>query len=220
MAERPSYPSSVGEKLANMALAYGLTPSASVARRRLPDAAQIVILEHALELSQRRVRELSRDPLTGTWGRQRLSQILTTEIMRARRFGRPAGVLMVDVDGLKAVNDQHGHPAGDEALAAVARALRGALRGADSVVRYGGDEFCVVVDDARGAALHRLADRIVRTVRQSCAPLGRELRCPITVSVGAAHVWDETTPEQAIRDADRAAYTVKRSGRDAYLVHR
>lgn len=196
---------------------FGAPPEA--ARRLLPLELQITILERAVADLKGRVTELSRDALTGAWGRHALDRVLATEVMRARRYGRPAGILMVDVDNLKRINDKHGHSRGDEALAAVAMALRGCLRGHDALVRYGGDEFCIVVDDARGAALEELARRIRMTVHAKGRALAAQLGCPVTVSLGATPVREQDSIPAALQRADAALLGAKRAGRDRTIIH-
>lgn len=102
---------------------------------------------------ERRLREQAiRDPLTGLYNRRYLEQVMEKETERARRYGHPLAFLMIDIDRFKEINDRFGHRVGDEVLRAVASLLKGDLRKADIAVRYGGDEFLVVLPEIDGEA--------------------------------------------------------------------
>ena len=155
-----------------------------------------------------RVQELSRDALTGVWGRGVLDHALGTELARARRFGRHLGLLMVDVDHFKAVNDTHGHPVGDRTLQAVAETLQRYVRDCDTLARYGGEEFCILVDNASRDGLLILGERVRGAVETT-------LRRPaVTVSVGCALSTASDTPVTLLERADRALYAAKDGGRN------
>jgi len=173
-------------------------------------------LEADCETARLEIARLSRCPLTGAFGRGRLEDLLGLALARSVRGRyegagavgldvRAAGVLFIDVDGLKPINDLDGHAAGDQALAAVARAIHSCLRAPDSLVRYGGDEFVVVLDETSPIGLLALGDRIVEAVRTTS---------PVTVSVGGAcHAIGETAPA-LLKRADAECYRAKRYGGD------
>jgi diguanylate cyclase (GGDEF)-like protein/PAS domain S-box-containing protein len=150
------------------------------------------------------------DPLTGLPNRRALADALDRAIARARRTGLPLAVLALDLDGFKAVNDRHGHPAGDATLLQVAARLQQTIRRSDLVARLGGDEFAVIATDLNGPA------PIVRLARR----LGAALRVPIhledavaeiDVSIGVAfYPGDGETTEQLLARADAALYAAKR----------
>jgi len=159
------------------------------------------------------------DALTGLANRSQLSDRLMAAIETARKTGGKAAVLLLDLDNFKSVNDNHGHPVGDELLRIVAKRLAGQARSVDTVSRYGGDEFCVVQvtvqrpDDALG-----LAQRIMSSMSRPIV-LG-SVRLSITVSIGIALIPDDgMTPEIVLRRADMALYEVKRSGRHDYRLY-
>ncbi|HJL18138.1 MAG TPA: GGDEF domain-containing protein [Sandaracinaceae bacterium LLY-WYZ-13_1] len=144
--------------------------------------------EELLELMCRRATELSRlrhmagtDELTGAANRRAFGEALSREMARLARGGRGPGVVLLDLDGLKVINDRHGHAVGDAAIAATAEALRSGVRGSDLVARLGGDEFAVLVPEASEEAVRAVAARLRRMVER-CAVGGRSLR----VSVGWA----------------------------------
>ncbi|MGQ0663255.1 MAG: GGDEF domain-containing protein [Pseudomonadota bacterium] len=158
------------------------------------------------------------DNLIGLHNRRYLSNHLDSLLARAAETGRPLGLLMIDVDFFKSVNDTHRHAAGDEVLRAVANRLMYFVRGLDSVARWGGEEFAVVIPDADAAIAGKVAERLRRAVANpsiaiSTAEGGREPR--VTVSIG----WALSGPGLATQDgllraADAALYEAKRSGRN------
>ena len=157
----------------------------------------------------------ARDPLTGLYNRRGFYGYLAQWCSWSDRYGHSIGVLVVDVDHFKTVNDSLGHPAGDEALCAVGIALRDAVRTSDLVARYGGDEFAVLAPETSADALSILGQRILEGVRaaniDACgAPV------ELTVSVGAAYAaaGKTATPEALLSSADRSLYEAKHAGRD------
>jgi|RhiMethySRZTD1v2_1073278.scaffolds.fasta_scaffold05117_14 GGDEF domain-containing protein len=109
-----------------------------------------------------RLAELSdTDPLTGLANRRALQRRLTDEIRRGSRYATPVSLLVLDVDGLKGINDRHGHAAGDAAIRRVAESVRATLRASDLGARWGGDEFAIVMPNATSAAAHHLGERLM-----------------------------------------------------------
>lgn len=150
-------------------------------------------------------RMATRDMLTGLFNRREGVRLIEREVERARQTAHALTVLMIDIDNFKGVNDRLGHDAGDRILAAVAKAILGAVREVDMVVRWGGDEFAVWVVDADAVTGRRLGEAIVAAVHP--------LDC--TVSVGMAE-WNgarDDAPDLLVA-ADRALYEAKNSGRD------
>jgi two-component system, cell cycle response regulator len=174
-----------------------------------------VALDNVL-LHQEAQRLSITDGLTGLRNYRYFQQAIGREIERATRFGRPMGLLMLDLDHFKNVNDTHGHQVGDAVLIEVADRVRAEVREVDLVARYGGEEFAVVLPETdRGGAEH-IAERICERVRSR--PLhasGREIR--LTVSIGVAVLPDDgKTPSALVRAADDALYAAKASGRDQW----
>ena len=127
------------------------------------------------------------DPLTGVFNRHALAEILDGEISRAHRYGHPVGVLMIDVNRFKEVNDRFGHGTGDRVLCSVAEALCRSVRESDVVVRYGGDEFLVLLIETNGE-VDVVRERIqVELTRRGQMSFLSEF--PVTLSIGTAH-WD------------------------------
>jgi diguanylate cyclase (GGDEF)-like protein len=137
-------------------------------------------------------------------------------VARARRFGEPLSLLMVDVDELKKINDRHGHAAGSAALAHIARVLGESKRTEDMAARWGGDEFVILMPGATAEAAGRLAQTILE--RLHSRPLlvnGRPL--PVTVTIGIAS-GAPSSPEELFETADRALYAGKAQGRNRFVV--
>ncbi|AWH22703.1 MULTISPECIES: GGDEF domain-containing protein [Stenotrophomonas] len=169
---------------------------------------QIDLLE-----AQARLDQLARqDGLTGVANRRQFDAALTSEWNRARRSGTEVGLLLVDIDHFKAFNDQHGHPAGDRCLQAVAAVLQAtANRAADTVARYGGEEFAVIVPGTSVEGVLALAERLRVAVQALQLPEGR---VSISVGVGFAHPPVMATAEQLLAHADAGLYAAKRGGRN------
>jgi diguanylate cyclase (GGDEF)-like protein len=156
------------------------------------------------------------DPLTGLDNRRRMMEVLQNEVLRSRRLDHRFAVVMADVDHFKGYNDEHGHPAGDEALKCVATVLREVLRDVDSVARYGGEEFFVLLPETSVDAAADMVKRARTLLTKHRPPAGA-----VTLSFGlAAYPKHGDTGEALIRAADEALYEAKRSGRDRVVVAR
>lgn len=151
------------------------------------------------------------DPLTGLGNRRMLAKWLADEASRAHRFQRPLSVIFLDIDHFKAVNDQHGHAAGDAALVALAQVLRHEVRDCDLIGRYGGEEFVVLLPETDAAGALVLAERMRRAVAGHIVPA---LQRPVTISAGIAGLLPAETSDALLRRCDRALYDAKRAGRN------
>ena len=178
----------------------------------------------ALALANLRLRETLRnqsvrDGLTGLFNRRYLEETLEREIARAQRMRTTVTVLMIDVDHFKRFNDQHGHQAGDSALRALGRALKGISRLSDVPCRYGGEEFTVVLTDTTLAEGCRWGERLLAAIhRLEIATADSEL-LRFTVSIGAAaYPGHGETVESLIERADAALYRAKDEGRDRLVA--
>lgn len=159
------------------------------------------------------------DPLTQLPNRLLFHEHLTTTLARAERLGEPVGVLVIDLDDFKTVNDTLGHGVGDRLLVQVAERLQAAVRGGDVVARQGGDEFMVLVPRlSPGESATTLADRVLACLRAPFRVEGRELQ--VTASAGIA-VFPEDGPDAAtlFRNADVAMYHAKHTGRGGWQRH-
>jgi diguanylate cyclase (GGDEF)-like protein len=170
---------------------------------------------YALERENARLKALAFvDPLTGLANRQRFESDLTMAARCARRYGGELSLLMIDLDGMKGLNDRFGHPAGDKALRRVGAVLQGALRGSDLAARLGGDEFAVILP----ATGQKGAARVARRLRAQIAALALAEGGGLTASIGVATLNDGIpegdSVERLVARADRALYEAKRKGRD------
>jgi two-component system cell cycle response regulator len=163
------------------------------------------------------------DPLTGLYNRRHLEDRLASELAGCQRHRRPLAILMCDVDHFKAINDSHGHLAGDEALKMVAYVLRGAVRKDDVLARYGGEEFVVVARETTLEGAEALAERIREAVERSrCAwhghDLGVTVSIGVTVSSGLAQLVPGRSERALLEAADRALYLAKQGGRNRVVT--
>jgi len=158
----------------------------------------------------------TRDPLTSLLNRRGLMTHLNQWMSWARRYDRPLGLLLVDVDDLKEINDTRGHAMGDMALKAISGALNRAVRGSDLVARYGGDEFAVVAPETDMDELATLAARLVSEVG-AIPILDWDPDSPLSVSVGGAVATapgePDITMDGLLASADRSLYAAKRAGK-------
>ncbi len=165
------------------------------------------------ELQYALAHQATHDPLTELPNRAHALTLVTAALHRGQRSGEMTGLLFVDLDGFKAVNDGHGHAAGDEVLQEIAHRLRAAVRPGDVACRLGGDEFVVLVEPVKGEAdLLELAERLIAAVSEPMTADGALVR--VGASVGVAVSRDGGTDAGVLfAEADTAAYRAKRHGR-------
>jgi two-component system, cell cycle response regulator len=156
------------------------------------------------------------DALTGLGNYRSFQQILSREIERAARFERSLGLLMLDLDLFKSVNDVHGHQVGNAVLVEVAERLRTEVREVDVVARYGGEEFAVILPESDSDGSGHTAERICRAMRARPFAVG-DLELTVTVSIGVAVFPRHGQSGGAlVRAADEALYAAKAGGRDQW----
>jgi len=170
-------------------------------------AAKLVALNHELGLLSRT------DPLTGVFNRRHLDQTLAAACHVAQRHPDPVAVLIIDIDHFKQVNDDHGHRSGDDVLRVVTQRLQSALRAQDTLGRWGGEEFLVVLPRTEQVGAIMLAERLRGYVADELVPIGEGDPLEITISIGVAAAISPT-PDRLLADADRALYAAKASGRN------
>ena len=166
-----------------------------------------------LETTNVRLKETSfKDEVTGLYNRRFFSVRLEEEMSRYRRFNHPVSLVLMDLDGFKAVNDEMGHAVGDETLRDIGQVLMKHSRGINVVFRYGGDEFAVLLVETSKAGARLYANRI----RQIIATYPFAHAKPVTASFGIASLPDDeaTTSETLFRVADDALYAAKRAGKN------
>ena len=149
------------------------------------------------------------DPLTKLWNRRRLYLYIEKLIPTSYRSGEPFSIIMLDIDHFKKFNDTYGHNVGDDLLVEVSEILLKCSRGQDLVVRYGGEEFMVVLPSTNIEQAKIIAERINTTVKKDT---------DVTISAGIAVYSDKMDFNQLVQQADNALYVAKKDGRDRFVV--
>lgn len=180
----------------------------------LSSTSLLMLLGFFLGLQEDRLRLLATtDPLTGLMNRRHFTVYLRQELERAKRYQTPLSLLVIDLDWLKAINDGHGHSAGDRAIAAVASTLRDGLRTTDFSARYAGDEFAALLPETTAQEALGLARRVsLKVAELNLGPQGASL----SVSIGVADLVSSGAPtaEDLFMAADDALYRAKAAGRN------
>ncbi len=160
--------------------------------------------------------QAAHDPLTGLWNHAAIFDILRRELERAQRQGTSLGVVMADLDHFKQINDTYGHPAGDAVLREATRRMQSAVRTYDSIGRYGGEEFLIVVPGADEASALQQAERLRASVSKAHVEVGPSSTVPLTISLGATATGEPKVSmlDSLLRAADLALYQAKRKGRN------
>lgn len=156
------------------------------------------------------------DELTGLYNIRYLRRVMSEEVKRSIRYDRPLSFIMLDIDFFKIYNDQHGHPRGDEVLRILAGLLQQNTRDVDTVFRYGGEEFSVIIPEVGKQEAFRMAERIRRVIQEHLFPYEEDQPGGnLTVSIGVANLPDDAREGDELIDmADRALYRAKQSGRN------
>jgi diguanylate cyclase (GGDEF)-like protein len=170
--------------------------------------------DRADEHYQRQLFESAlRDGLTSTFNRRYFMDRLNAELRFANRHDKSVGLLFIDIDHFKKINDAHGHVAGDKVLAGVAHVLTATIRAEDVLARYGGEEFAIICRELESEGARALGERLrVAIAEKRFEPTGTPV--PVTVSVGAATGRGVNEAQALIAAADAAMYEAKRSGRN------
>lgn len=167
-----------------------------------------------------RSRDLAmRDDLTKAFNRRFFESYLDEEIERARRYGATCSIIFLDLDDLKTVNNAHGHLAGSRTLQEVAKRIMAAVRGIDKVVRFGGDEFCIILPQTDQEQAVAVAHRVRKAMTSAAFHLGDNIDISISASFGiATFPTHGLTKDDLIRQADAAMYRVKSTTKNAVGV--
>ena len=160
-----------------------------------------------------------RDPLTGLFNRRYMEESLDRELRRAERKQFKLGILMIDVDHFKNLNDTFGHEAGDAVLRSFGTLLKDFFRAEDIVCRYGGEEFTVILPETSLAAATKRASELCVSTKQMVVQHRREVLRPVTISIGVAILGEHgTTAASLLSAADSALYQAKEQGRDRVIT--
>ncbi|MDO9085240.1 MAG: GGDEF domain-containing protein [Anaerolineaceae bacterium] len=186
------------------------------------DLQQIDEATGLLQESEAQLRELSvRDALTGLFNRRYLEETLEREIHRVERKGLSLGIIMLDLDHFKRINDTYGHPAGDVALQALGSLLKANIRVSDIACRYGGEEFVLILPEASLEVTRQRAERLCLNVKKLNVSYNELLLEPITLSLGVAAFPEHGSTYMSLLSAvDAAMYHAKNEGRDRVVVAR
>jgi diguanylate cyclase (GGDEF)-like protein len=204
--------------IVNSSIFIALALAVSLMLARVFEAAN----RRAFALEQQLTREARTDALTGLLNRRALDEIAARELERSARKGAPLAVLLCDVDHFKAINDAHGHAAGDRAIKAIAERLHAELRASDAFGRWGGEEFLAILPDTDANAAQVLAERMRTAVEESPIMVGPALH--VTLSIGVAGHMPVAQPapagawEALVKAADEALYDAKAGGRNRTVV--
>lgn len=161
--------------------------------------------------------DVALDPLTGCYNRREFDRLIEHHIAGALRYHKAMSMIMFDIDHFKQVNDEFGHPAGDAVLIQIAAAVRRTVRKGDYLIRYGGEEFIVLLPDTELKRAMELAGRLRRILETLDIPIpdGKTLRK--TASFGVSSLRKDGNAEQLVKEADQMLYRAKAMGRNAVM---
>lgn len=167
-------------------------------------------------ISQQELQHLAiTDPLTGLYNRNQLNIVLSKEMAREQRYNRTFGLLIIDVDFFKNINDSFGHEAGDKVLQQISQGLQQSVRKNDTAIRWGGEEFIVVASEVDEQTIMALCDNLCKKIAESdFGDVGR-----VTVSIGATLCKPDDTPSDLLSRADNALYQAKEGGRNLAIYN-
>lgn len=201
------------EQLVNLTLREHVANTQAAVRQQVMERERQQLEDLNRELAQQAMH----DGLTKLYNRKSFDDTLEREVVRSRRSASPVGVILIDVDRFKVINDTYGHPFGDVVLQQIARVLAGTIRGTDVISRYGGEEFVVLAHQPTEKGLEKLAERLRERVEQEAFLFGAT-RIPVTVSIGAAIIIpgrnDTETSARIVSAADECLYKSKSDGRN------
>ncbi|MCA9730935.1 diguanylate cyclase, partial [candidate division KSB1 bacterium] len=185
-------------------------------RARLRAGIRILELQSELLAARDAIQyQANHDPLTGRWTRAAIFEILEKEINRTNREKGLLSLMMIDIDHFKEINDRFGHLAGDEVLREVVNRMQHSLRPYDSIGRYGGEEFLVVLPGCKQKDAHGLADRLCKTVSMQPIYLsGHEVTITCSIGISTFVNGNNVTSMELIGGADKALYKAKETGRN------
>jgi diguanylate cyclase (GGDEF)-like protein len=166
-------------------------------------------LQHALSLDQAKTSAIT-DSLTTLYNKGYFTEALKNEVIRARKYSRPTSLLLFDIDHFKTYNDTYGHPAGDDVLENVGKLVKNSVKEFDIACRYGGEEFALILPETKPQIAQDIAERLRERIAQHTFA-----HRTVTISIGVITCLNSSiSPEQMIKEADKALYTSKKNGRN------
>jgi two-component system chemotaxis response regulator CheY len=179
----------------------------------------IAIQEKLIQTCELSQFKATHDSLTGLWNRAAILEFLRAQLAMSVRNSSNLGLMMVDIDHFKKINDTYGHSVGDSVLIHVAKLMNSNLRASDWVGRYGGEEFLVVASESPAKGAIQVAERLRLAVANNPFRFGEQAIC-VTISIGIAntHSIESPTPETLVKIADTALYGAKNKGRNRIEV--
>jgi len=195
---------------------HGALMAANVLNSPKAVAMSVYIIRAFLKLRETLRHQSIRDPLTGLFNRRYMESHLASLVEQAAARGKPIAVLILDIDYFKAVNDSHGHDAGDDVLREFSLRIRKSIRNIDLACRYGGEEFVIVMPETDVAVATMVAERIRRRIASEPFAIQQGARkLEVTISIGIAAIGAAGDNAAAIlKRADAALYRAKRDGRN------
>ncbi|MCK4785852.1 MAG: sensor domain-containing diguanylate cyclase [Desulfobacteraceae bacterium] len=170
-----------------------------------------------IKLFEKIQHQATSDGLTGLSNHKAFYENLERELWRCRRYGGRISLIMVDIDNLKAINDTHGHRAGDKVIKEISNKIKQCIRQIDTAARYGGDEFAVILPSTPLAEATIAAERMVAKVGQSSVIWKKE-QIPLSISVGLGQYDAESSPEDMTSRSDQALYKAKKAGKNTVRI--
>jgi diguanylate cyclase (GGDEF)-like protein len=189
-------------------------------KARLQTGRRIVDLEDKLLLVQNQLKDIaSRDSLTKLWNRNEIARFLREELERGQREQKPVGVIMLDIDHFKKINDFYGHHIGDRAILFIVSKLKRKVRKSDKVGRYGGDEIIVILPNCGTHEIIKVAERLRAAVARRGVKIEADT-IPLTISIGCASSERSSLPtaERLIKQSDEALLKAKTRGRNCVYI--
>lgn len=180
---------------------------------RIQNGVRIIALEDS------RLKMANTDSLTQMWNRKKIMEILEEELNRNHREGKTVGVVMLDIDYFKTINDTHGHATGDKVLIKVASRLKNTLRNYDQIGRYGGDEFLIVLPGLDITNGQRIGERLRKAVcTEKIKADAREMTASISVGISVSDILTKKSAAKLVKESDKALYHAKKEGRNQVFV--
>lgn len=175
--------------------------------------------ERIIKNEDKRIRLASLDNLTKLWNRNKIFDFLDTELKRGEQENTPTGVVMIDIDHFKRINDRYGHLVGDEVLVEVAIRLKNAIRPYDRIGRYGGDEILVVLPKCGNKEAKTIAKRLYDSVSKEKIPTeAGSLKINISIGSVSNEKFPHATKMELIQSSDNALLSAKKKGRDRIIL--